>query len=56
MLSYINDEILVTAYYKAIELNLDHDLILLLKEELNSRNIAYTPLFEIKKTIGMSSL
>jgi len=49
MLQKIDDEILITSYYKSIELELDNDFILLLQEELERREIFFEPkTFSIK--------
>ncbi len=39
MLEHVKDEIIIEAYHKSIELDLDKDFILILKNELIKRGI-----------------
>ncbi|NEU29279.1 sporulation histidine kinase inhibitor Sda [bacterium LRH843] len=46
MLKHLDDEIILESYYKSIELNLDIDFVLILRDELTKRGISveYTKL------------
>jgi len=39
----LNDETLLASYFKAIELKLDQDFILILEEELKRRGLPFIP-------------
>ncbi|TWI55888.1 sporulation inhibitor A [Halalkalibacter nanhaiisediminis] len=43
MLGCLDDEAVLEAYYRSIELNLDEDFIFILKQELDQRNIHIDP-------------
>lgn len=43
-MKYLSNELLLESYEKAIELNLSQDFIDLIKDEINNRELASTPI------------